>query len=163
MLNLKLQYFSHLMQRTDSLEKDPDAGKDWRQEDKGMTEDEVVGWHHWFKGHEFEQALGVGDREAWHAAVHGVTMSQTWLSDWTGVGKWVNVTSQGIFTAQTAFYLTEVIEIFPGRGHGNPLQDSCLENPMDRGYSPWGRKQSGMTERLTLSFFFSPTCSVFTS
>ena len=43
----------------------------------------------------------------------------------------------------------------PGEGNGYPLQDSCLENPMDRGYSPWGRKQSGMTERRTLSFFFS--------
>ena len=37
------------------------AGKDWRREEKGMTEDEVVGWHHWLNGHEFEQALGVGD------------------------------------------------------------------------------------------------------
>ena len=41
--------------------KDPDAGKDWRQEKKGMTEDEIVGWHHWRDGHEFEQAVGVGD------------------------------------------------------------------------------------------------------
>ena len=41
------------------IRKDPDAGKDWRQE-KGMTEDEMVGWHHWLNGHEFEQALGVG-------------------------------------------------------------------------------------------------------
>ena len=41
--------------------KDPDAGKGWRQEKKGMTEDEIVGWHHWLNGHEFEQALGVGD------------------------------------------------------------------------------------------------------
>ena len=41
--------------------KDPDAGKDWRQEEKGMTEDDMVGWHHWLNGHEFEQALGVGD------------------------------------------------------------------------------------------------------
>ena len=43
--------------------KDPDAGKDWRQEEKGMTEDETVGWHHWLIGHEFEQAPGVGDRQ----------------------------------------------------------------------------------------------------
>ena len=43
------------------LRKDPDAGKDWRQEDKGMTEDEMVGWHHWLDGNEFEQALGFGD------------------------------------------------------------------------------------------------------
>ena len=40
---------------------DPDAGKDWRQEEKGMPEDEIVGWHHWFYGHESEQTLGVGD------------------------------------------------------------------------------------------------------
>ena len=41
--------------------KDPDAGKDWRQEEKGTTEDDIVGWHHWLNGHEFEQAPGVGD------------------------------------------------------------------------------------------------------
>ena len=41
--------------------KDPDAGKDWRQEEKGMTEDEMVGWHHWLNGHEFESAPGVGE------------------------------------------------------------------------------------------------------
>ena len=49
-----------------------------------MTEDEMVGWHHWFDGHEFEQAPEVGDgQEGWCAAVHGVTKSQTWLSAWT--------------------------------------------------------------------------------
>ena len=41
--------------------KDPDAGKDWRQEEKGMTEDEMVEWHHWLNGHEFEHAPEVGD------------------------------------------------------------------------------------------------------
>ena len=41
--------------------KDPDARKDWRQEQKGTTEDKMVGWHHWFDAHEFEQAPGVGD------------------------------------------------------------------------------------------------------
>ena len=45
MLRLKLQYFGHLMQRVDSLEK-TDAGRDWRQEEKGMTEDKTAGWHH---------------------------------------------------------------------------------------------------------------------
>ena len=40
------------------IEKDPDARKDWRQEEKGMTEDEMVGWHHWLKGHEFKQTPG---------------------------------------------------------------------------------------------------------
>ena len=41
--------------------KDPDAGKDWRQEEKGLTEDEMVEWHHWLDGREFEQALGDGE------------------------------------------------------------------------------------------------------
>ena len=63
--------------------KDPDTGKDWRLQEKGMTEVEMVGWHHHLDGHEFEWALGSGDgQEAWHAAVHGVTKSQTWMNDW---------------------------------------------------------------------------------
>ena len=61
--------------------KDPADGQDWRQAEKGTKEDEMVGWHHWLDGQEFEQALGVGDRKAWHAAVHGVARSWTWLSD----------------------------------------------------------------------------------
>ena len=61
--------------------KNPDAGKDWRQEEKGMTE---VGWHHKLDRHEFEQASRVGEgQEAWRAAVHGVAKSWTWLRDWT--------------------------------------------------------------------------------
>ena len=43
------------------IRNDPNAGKDWRQEEKEMTEDEMVGWHHWLDGHESEQALGVGE------------------------------------------------------------------------------------------------------
>ena len=66
------------------IRKDNDAGEDWRQEGKGMTEDEMVGWHHQLNGHEFEQALGDGEgREGWGAAVHGVTKNQKWVSDWT--------------------------------------------------------------------------------
>ena len=57
--------------------KDSDAGKDWRQEEKGMTEDEMVGWLS-------QQALGDGEGPvAWYATVHGVAKSQTWLSNWT--------------------------------------------------------------------------------
>ena len=61
--------------------KDPNAGKDWRQE-KGVTEDEMVGWHHQLNGHESEQTPGAGDGQGLCAAVHGVTKSQTQLSDW---------------------------------------------------------------------------------
>ena len=52
MLRLKLQYFGHLMRRVDSLEK-TDAGRDWGQEEKGMTEDEMAEWHHRLDAHEF--------------------------------------------------------------------------------------------------------------
>ena len=63
------------------LGKHPDAGKDWRQEEKGITEDKMVGWHHWLDGHDSEQTLGDGERQgARCAAVHGVTKSWTWMS-----------------------------------------------------------------------------------
>ena len=64
--------------------KDPDVGKDWGQEEKGVTEDEMVGLHHWLNGHEFEQLWEtVSDREDGCSAVHGVTKSQTHHSNWT--------------------------------------------------------------------------------
>ena len=70
--------------------KDPDSGKDWRQEEKGMTEDEMVGWHQ--RTNSMDLGLSklqelVIDRKAWRDAGHGVTKSQTWLSDWTELWK----------------------------------------------------------------------------
>ena len=58
MLKLKLQNFGHLMR---FIGKDPNTGKDRRWEEKGMAEDEMVGWHHQLDGHEFQETLGVGD------------------------------------------------------------------------------------------------------
>ena len=60
---LKLQYFGHLMGRTGSLEKSLMLEKIERRRRRGQTEDEMVGWHHRLKGHEFEQALGVDDEQ----------------------------------------------------------------------------------------------------
>jgi len=68
MLKLKLQYFGPLMQRADPF----DAGKDWGQEEKGMTEDEMVGWHHRLNGHGFGWVLGVGDGQG------GLTCCGSW-------------------------------------------------------------------------------------
>ena len=64
--------------------KDPDAGRDWGQEEKGMTEDEMAGWHLWLNDMSLSRLRElVMDREAWRAAIHGVTKSRTQLSNWT--------------------------------------------------------------------------------
>ena len=63
--------------------KDPDAGKIWGQEEKGVAENEMVGWHHWLNRNESEQTLGNGEgQRSLVCAVHGVATSWMWLSDW---------------------------------------------------------------------------------
>ena len=87
MLKLKLQYFGHLMQRTDSLEKTLMLG-DWRREEKGMTEDEMVGWHHWLDGHEFELALGVGDGQGSLACCSPWDRKESDMTEWLNWTGW---------------------------------------------------------------------------
>ena len=87
MLKLKLQYFGHLMWRVDSLEK-TDAGRDWGQEEKGTTEDEIAGWHHWLDGCESGGTPGIGDGQgglvccdSWGRRVgHDWATELNWLS-----------------------------------------------------------------------------------
>ena len=62
--------------------KDPDAGKKWRQEEKGMTEGKMVGWHHWLDRHEFEQALGFGDEQGSLACYSPWGHKESYMTDW---------------------------------------------------------------------------------
>ena len=85
-MKLQLQYLGHLMQTTDSLEKTLMLEKYWWQEEKGTTEDDMVGWHHRLDGHEFEQAPGVGDGQGSLACCspwgHKESDTTEWLN-WT--------------------------------------------------------------------------------
>ena len=88
MLKLKLQYFGQSDVKNWLIGKDPDAGKDWRQEGKGTTEDEMFEWHHRLDEHEFEKALGVGDGQGileccspWGPKESDMTEWLNWLND----------------------------------------------------------------------------------
>ena len=88
-LKLKLQYFGHLMQSVDSLEK-TDAGRDWGQEEKGTTEDEMAGWHHWLDGCESEWTPGVGDGQG------GLACCNSWGRKESDMTKQLNWTESSI-------------------------------------------------------------------
>ena len=92
--------------------KDPDARRDQGQEEKGPTEDEMVGWHHRLDGHEFGWTLGVGDGQG------SLACCDWWGCKNSDMAEWLN--------------WTELILLYR-EGNGNPLQYCCLENPMDRG------------------------------
>ena len=113
MLKLKLQNFGYLMRSVDLLE-DFDAGRVWGREEKGTTEDEMAGWHHWLDGHESEWTLGVGDGQGGLACYNSwgckesdtterlnwtvceITKNQTWLSNWTTTA--LNILSRLVIT-----------------------------------------------------------------
>ena len=100
MLKLKFQSFGWLLRRT-LIWKDPDAGKDWGQEEKGMTEYKMAGWHHWLDGREFAWTPGVGDGQgglaccnSWGHKEYDMTEQLNW-SEWdtkSHVSGWLSTT-----------------------------------------------------------------------
>ena len=86
MLKLKLQYFSPPDAMTWLIGKDPDSRKDWRQEEKGMTGDDTVGWHQWLDGLEFEQALGVDNGQG------SLVCCSPWGHKESDTTEWLNCT-----------------------------------------------------------------------
>ena len=71
--------------------KDPDSGKDWRREEKRMTEDEMVGWHHQLNGHEFEQAPRVGDGQGSLACCSPWSGKELDMTEWTELMMWYHL------------------------------------------------------------------------
>ena len=159
MVKLKLQYFGHLMRKTDSFEKTLLQGKIEGGRRRG-----------WQRLDGFTDLMGMSlsklrevvmDREAWHAAVHGVTKSLTQLSDWTELN-WTDIYLKiclcflgftggldGKVSACNTGDLGLIPELgrSPGEGNGNPLYYSWLENSIDRG--AWEATVQGVTKSWT--------------
>ena len=101
MLKLKLQYFGHLMRRVLTHWKDSDAGRDWGQEEKGTTEDEMAGWHHWLDGRESGWTPGVGDGQG------GLACCNSWgckQSDMTERLNWTELNWCYIYVIYIVFH-----------------------------------------------------------
>ena len=131
--------------------KDLDAEKDWGQEEKRMTEDEMVGWYHRLNGHEFEQALGVGNGQeslecwrAWGCKELDTTERLNWTERPSSL-----CGSDSKKYACSAADPGSVLRLVrpPGEGNGSPLQYSCLENSMGTG--AWQVTVHGVTESQT--------------
>ena len=112
-LKLKLQYFGHLMRRVDSLEK-TDAGRDWGQEEKGTTEDEMAGWHHRLDGRESEWTPGVGDGQG------GLVCCNSWgrkesdtteQLNWTELNWVVSIVDWTKTNTSTEYILLDILDI----------------------------------------------------
>ena len=161
MLKLKLRYFGHLMGRTDSLEKTLMLGKIEGRRRRGWQY-EMVGWHHWLNGHEFEQALGAGDGQGslaccspWGCKESDTTARPNW-TEWFKS----NLKDQRGFPGGSADKESACDTgdpgLIPGLGR-SPRRREWLPIPVSwprefHGlYSPWGCKELGIIDQLSLS------------
>ena len=99
MLKLKLQYFGYLMWRADSFENTLMAGKDWGLEEKGATEDTLVGWYHWLNEHGFGWTPGVGDGQG------GLACCDSWGCKESDTTEWLNWTELNISRKVLKFFM----------------------------------------------------------
>ena len=90
MLKLRLPILWPLDAKNWLIGNDPDAGKDWRREDKVTTEDEMVGWHHWLDRHDFEQALGVGEGQGRPGVLQSMGLQRV-AHDWVTELNWTEL------------------------------------------------------------------------
>ena len=88
------------------IKKDPDTGKDWRQEEKGMTEYEMVGWHHWLDGHEFEQATGVNDGQG------SLACCSPWGRKELDMTEWLNWTDHIEWLSSVLWYIIPYVHMY---------------------------------------------------
>ena len=122
MLKLKLQYFGHLMWRVDSLEID----WDWGQEEKGMTEDEMAGWHHWLDGRESEWTPGVGDGQG------GLACCDSWGRKESDMTEWLNWTEQSTLGY---VYVFSVVQLCPTLWTFCDTMDCSPSDSLSMGFS----------------------------
>ena len=110
-------------------------GKDWSQDEKGMIEDEVVRWHHWLNGHEFEQAPEVGDGQGSLACCSPWRhKSWTWLSNWTGLN-WKkydrNLSSMSGLMQSTNITMWKIQSYKQGHPDSKNIWEPCLSSRWD--------------------------------
>ena len=152
MLNFKLLlfWFSRIIQITflysltdvESwlISKDPDAGKDWGQEEERMTEDEMVGWHHWLNGHGFACTRGVGDGQG------GLACCSSWgcrESDMTERLNWTELNMAQPIKTRTSFPLSQFLPsgsfhklLIPIPQRADRMKTTITENKSNRSYGP---------------------------
>ena len=117
-----LQYFGHHMRSIDSFERDSDAGKDWGQEEKRTTEDEMAGWYHRLDGHEFGWTLGVGLEQG------GLVCCSSWGRKESDMTEWLNWTEYSIVYMYHSFLIHLSANGYLGCFHVLDIINSAVMN-----------------------------------